>query len=103
MEERTKFTYGPGLVIVAAWVIVAVAFAAIFLLAMSLAGCSQVWMSPAYRQNLEMTNVVVQSLNDDCGRGDPNACSKGLAESAEMLQLLVDAVHGIDTKGGQRP
>ena len=103
MEERTKFTYGPGLVIVAAWVIVAVAFAAIFLLAMSLAGCSQVTMSLAYRQNLEMTNIVVQSLNADCAAGDPNACKQGLAESAEILQLLVDAVHGIDTKGGQRP
>jgi len=67
-----------------------------------LAGCSQVQMSPPYRQNLEMTNIVVQSLNEDCQAGDPNACSKGLAESAEILQLLVDAVHGTTLKGGQQ-
>jgi hypothetical protein len=59
-------------------------------------------MSPAYKQNLEMTNIVVQSLNEDCQAGDPNACSKGLAESAEILQLLVDAIHGTTLKGGQQ-
>jgi len=94
MEGRTKFEVGAGLILV-------FVFAAILLVAMSAGGCSQVTMSPAYRQNLEMTNVVIQSLNADCQAGDPNACSKGLAESAEILQLLVDAVHGVDsTKGG---
>ena len=95
MDERTRFSIG-------AFVIVAAAFAAIFLLALSMS-CSQVQLSPAYRQNLEMTNVVVQSLNADCQAGDPNACAEGLAESAQILQMLVDAVHGVDTKGGQLP
>jgi len=95
MEGQTRFTVG-------AFLIVAAAFAAIFLLAMSMSGCSQVQMSPAYRQNLEMTNVVVAELNARCKGGDPNACRAGLAESADYLQMLVDAVNGIDTtKGGQ--
>jgi len=67
------------------------------------AGCSEVWMSKPYEQNLEMTNIVVQSLNEDCQAGDPNACRDGLAVSADILQLLVDAVHGTPAKAGQRP
>lgn len=57
-------------------------------------GCSQVQMSPAYQQELYMSNVLVQSLNADCQAGDPNACKEGLNESAQILQLLVDAVEG---------
>ena len=96
MEEQKKFS-------VFAFVIVAVAFAAIFILAMGVSGCSQVWMSPAYRQNLEATAVVVTELDARCRGGDPNACAAGLAESAKYLHDLVDAVHGVDsTKGGQQ-
>ncbi len=65
------------------------------------AGCSQVQMSPAYRQQLEMTAILVGSLNDDCQAGDDKACRQGLAESAEILKLLVDAVHGVDSTGGE--
>jgi len=101
MDGRTKSFYGAWAVVIVAWVIVAAAFAAIFLLAMSLGGCSQVTMSPAYRQNLEMTNVLVAELDARCAAGDPNACRDGLAESAEYLAGLVDAVNGVDTKGGQ--
>ena len=93
MEGRTKFKVGSGLIL-------AVVFGAILLLGLSLSGCSQVQMSPAYRQQLEMTNIIVQSLNEDCKGGDPNACAKGLNESAGILQLLVDAVHGTVSKGG---
>jgi len=100
MDGRTKEFYGSWAVVIVAWLIVAAAFAAIFLLATSLCGCSQVTMSPAYKANLEMTNVVVQSLAGDCAGGDPNACERGLAESAEILQMLVDAVNGTESKGG---
>jgi len=65
-----------------------------------LLGCSQVQMSPAYRQQLVMSSILVQSLNEDCQAGDPNACEKGLAESARILQLLVDAVEGVDSTNG---
>jgi hypothetical protein len=74
----------------------------IVLAGLFIAGCSQVQMSPAYRQELVMTNILVQSLNDDCQGGDPNACKQGLAESADVLQLLVDAVYGTSKGGGPR-
>ena len=97
MDGRTKFSIG-------AFIIVAVTFAAILLLGLSMSGCSQVTMLPAYRQNLEMTNVLVAELDARCKGGDPNACREGLAESAKYLQGLVDAVNGVDTtKGGQQP
>lgn len=101
MDGRAKSFYGSWAVVIVAWLIVAAAFAAIFLLAMSMGGCSQVWMSPAYRQNLEMTNVSVAELDARCKGGDPNACRDGLAESAEYLAGLVDAVNGVESKGGQ--
>jgi len=96
MADKTKFT-------VVSMVIIALTFGAIILLALSMAGCTQVWMSPGYKQNLEATAVVVTELDARCQGGDPNACRDGLAESAKYLQDLVDAVHGVDTtKGGQR-
>jgi len=63
-------------------------------------GCSQVQMSPQYRQQLLMSNALVQSLNGDCQAGDPNACRDGLNESAKTLQKLVDAVDVRVLKGG---
>lgn len=94
MDEKKKFTVG-------AILIIAVAFAALLILAFALFGCSQVQMSPAYRQNLEATNVLVQELDARCQAGDPNACAGGLAESAKYLQGLVTAVRGVDPNGGQ--
>jgi len=63
-------------------------------------GCSQVQMSPQYRQQLLMSNALVQSLNSDCQAGDPNACRDGLNASAQTLQMLVDAVDARPSKGG---
>ena len=101
MDGQTKSFYGSWACVIVAWLIVAAAFTAILLLAMSLGGCSQVTISPAYRQNLEMTNAAVAELDTRCRRGDPNACRDGLAESAEYLAGLVDAVNGVESKGGQ--
>ena len=75
--------------------------AVLLLCAMLIAGgCSQVQMSPQYRQQLLMSNALVQSLNGDCQAGDPNACRDGLNESAKTLQKLVDAVDVRVLKGG---
>ena len=89
MDERIKL-------LIKALEIDAVIFALIMLIAIAAAGCSQVQMSAAYRQELVMSNVLVQSLNADCQAGDPNACKEGLNESAKVLQLLIDAVQGVD-------
>jgi len=94
MEDRKKFELVTG-------TILALVFAAILLLALMAGGCSEVQMSPAYRQNLEMTNIAVQELNNRCAGGDPNACRNGLAESAKYLRKLVHAVNGT-TEGGQQ-
>ena len=72
--------------------------AALIAVGIVLTGCSQVQMSPAYQQELYMSNVLVQSLHADCQAGDPNACKEGLNESAQILQLLVDAVEGRATE-----
>ena len=69
-------------------------------LVVMLSGCGKVWMSAEYKEQMEMSNVVIQSLNADCQAGDPNACRQGLAESAEIVQLIVDAANGVDSQGG---
>ena len=65
------------------------------------AGCGKVWMSADYRQQVEMSNVVIQSLNSDCRAGDDDACRRGLAESAAIVQLIIDAVHGVESQAGE--
>ena len=65
------------------------------------AGCGKVWMSQSYRQQVEMSNIVIQSLNRDCQGGDDDACKRGLDESAAIVQLIVDAVHGVDSTSEQ--
>lgn len=93
-DKKLKVSIGTWIKIAAIgiWVMV------IILATLSL-GCSQVQMSHAYRSELVMTNILVQSLNEDCQGGDPNACEQGLNESARILQLLVNAVQG---QGGQQ-
>lgn len=60
-------------------------------------GCSQVQMTQAYRQQLQMATALVSSLNADCQAGDPNACKQGLAEAARTLQLFLDAADGVSS------
>lgn len=62
-----------------------------------LSGCGKVWMTAEYREQIEMSNVVIQSLNDDCQAGDDEACRKGLNESARIVQLIVDAADGVES------
>ena len=94
MDEQAKFNWA----VVSTFMAIVLAVLALMIVAVG--GCSQVQMSPAYKQELIMSNIVVQSLNADCQAGDPNACKEGLAESAKILQLLVDAATGIDPNGG---
>ena len=75
--------------------------AAIFLI-VTLIGCSQVMMSPAYQAELEADARRVGELNERCQAGDELACREGLRVAAEALDLWVDAVHGIASEGGQR-
>lgn len=65
------------------------------------AGCGKIWMSSDYQSQVEMSNVVIQSLNTDCQAGDDDACRRGLNESAAVVQLIVDAVHGVEPGGDE--
>jgi len=69
------------------------------IVALAVAGCGKVWMSAEYKEQLEMSNVVIQSLNADCQAGDDDACRRGLNESAAIVQLIVHAVNGTEEGG----
>jgi len=60
-------------------------------------GCSEVQMSAQYRQALEQSTIVVGELDQRCQAGDNVACKEGLHRAAETLDLLTDAVHGVDS------
>ena len=59
-----------------------------------LAGCSEVQMSPPYRQTVEMSAIRVAELNKRCQAGDQTACKEGLAAASSTLNLIVDALEG---------
>jgi len=67
------------------------------------AGCSKVRMSSEYAVQLEISALNVSELNKRCQAGDDVACKEGLNEAAKTLNLLVDALHGIDStsQGGE--
>lgn len=62
-------------------------------------GCSKVQMSSDYGRVVEQSALVVGELSTRCQGGDDLACKEGLRVAAEMLDLVVDAMHGIDSKG----
>lgn len=66
------------------------------LLNILLAGCSQVQMSPPYRQTVKMSAVRVAELNKRCQAGDQQACKEGLSAASSTLNLIVDALEGRD-------
>lgn len=66
----------------------------------ALAGCSKVTMSPDYARQLEISAINVGELNRRCQGGDDDACRAGLAVASETLDLLVDALHGEASEGG---
>jgi uncharacterized protein YceK len=66
----------------------------ILLICAFIAGCSQVQLSPPYRQTLEISSVNVAELNKRCQAGDNEACKEGLAKASKTLDLLLDAAYG---------
>lgn len=59
-----------------------------------LAGCSEVQMSPPYRQSVQASAIRVAELNKRCQAGDQTACKEGLAAASSTLNLIVDAMEG---------
>ena len=64
------------------------------LLAISLAGCSDVQMSPLYRVETERMNNRLVELNNRCQAGDAEACKEGLRIATVHVERIVDAMHG---------
>ena len=89
MEERTKFSIGSGLIL-------AVVFAVILVLGMSLGGCTRpVWMEPEYRFQFNAFNASVQDWDRRCQK-DPNTCAESLSSMAMELHAWTAIVNGID-------
>lgn len=68
-----------------------------------ISGCSQVQMSPAYARQLELSAMNVAEFNKRCQAGNDEACRRGLARASETLNLLVDALHAVDSTAGGDP
>ena len=68
----------------------------ILLLLAFLFGCRLVQMSPEYAKELESSAVRVEVLNKRCQAGDDLACRQGLRVASETLNLLVDAMYGVE-------
>ena len=58
------------------------------------AGCSPVQMQAEYDRAFRMATINVNELNRRCQEGDTTACTAGLDEAAQILQLVVDAMDG---------
>lgn len=66
----------------------------VLMIVISIAGCSQVQMSPPYRQAVEASAIRVAELNKRCQAGDAAACKEGLDAASSTLNLIVDAMEG---------
>jgi len=82
-----------------AWAVAVIVLAAI-LLGIAMSGCKPIQMHPEYAQQVELAAIDVAELNRRCQAGDAEACRAGLAEAARTLQLIVDAMHGEPSEGG---
>lgn len=65
-----------------------------------LAGCNKVTMSPDYARQVTIAEVTVAELNRRCQAGDDEACKMGLNEASRTLTLIVDAMEGKPSEGG---
>lgn len=64
-------------------------------------GCAErVSMSPGYARQVELASITADELNRRCQAGDPNACRVGLQRTTETLRLIIDAMHGRSSEGG---
>ena len=70
----------------------------IVLTVLMFAGCvtRPVRMSPALQMAVEQSAIITAVQNKDCQAGDPNACRFGLEGANKTLQMLVDAMHGVE-------
>ena len=79
-----------------AWVIVAVTFAAILLLALNAGGCARpVWMDPGHRLQFNAFNDSVRDWDRRC-QADPNTCAESLRSMAEELAAWTILINGTE-------
>lgn len=63
-----------------------------------IAGCSGVYMDPAYRAETELMNNRLAELNERCQAGDADACRKSSSIATVHVKRILDAVHGRESE-----
>lgn len=54
------------------------------------AGCGNVWMSTAYKQEVTKADIAAKELLVRCEAGDCEACKGGLQKTVETLDLILE-------------
>lgn len=64
--------------------------ALLFALILFAAGCGNVWMSTAYKQEVAKADIAAKELLVRCEAGDCEACKGGLQKTVETLDLILE-------------